>query len=167
LADWSNDFGSRITGSPALERSRSRGRRPRCETDSLDEVRLEPVDVAHWVRGRERAAVRATGHARDGGFFFPPLFGGSVGTRVPIRAPLVVFDDLDALRASTASLDGVIAFVNHRMPPFDEAHNDPGSPARRAGAAARRLRSGEARRARRAPFGRSPRRACARRTRGR
>jgi len=52
--------------------------------------------------------------------------GGSVGTRGTIRAPVVWFDSLDDLRSSTARLDGTIAFVNHRMPPYDEAHDDPG-----------------------------------------
>src|SRR4030095_8292237 len=41
-------------------------------------------------------------------------------------APLVVFESLDDLRASAVSLDGRIACVNHRLPPFDEEHDDPG-----------------------------------------
>ena len=52
--------------------------------------------------------------------------GGSVGTHGRLRAPLVAFESLDDLRSSAARLDGRIAFVNHRLPPFDEAHDDPG-----------------------------------------
>jgi Zn-dependent M28 family amino/carboxypeptidase len=85
-------------------------------------VRLEPVAVPHWIRGEE--------HARIVRPVDRPMallgLGGSVGTHGTVRAPLIAFDDLDALRATTANLAGKIAFVNHRMPPFDEERGDPG-----------------------------------------
>ena len=49
-----------------------------------------------------------------------------MGTPGRIAAPLVAFDSLDALKSSGRSLAGRIAFVNHRMPAFDEATGDPG-----------------------------------------
>src|SRR5262249_51913019 len=52
--------------------------------------------------------------------------GGSVGTQGTLRAPIVSFESLDDLRSSSARLDGRIAFVNHRMPPYDEQRDDPG-----------------------------------------
>ncbi|TMA81120.1 MAG: M20/M25/M40 family metallo-hydrolase [Deltaproteobacteria bacterium] len=121
LAELVDDFGSRITGSPALDQALAWAA-TQMRTDGLDDVRLEPVKVSHWVRGRERATI-VRPVTRELALLG---LGGTVGTRASIRAPLAVFDDLDALRASTASLDGAIAFVNHRMPPFDDVHDDPG-----------------------------------------
>jgi carboxypeptidase Q len=116
-----DDHGSRLSGSTALEDALSWAAR-RMRDDGLTAVRLEPVDVPHWVRGEERARIVMPFERA-----LPVLaLGGSVGTEGAIRAPLVVFDDLDALRATTRSLAGAIVLVNHRMAPFDEAHDDPG-----------------------------------------
>ncbi len=121
LAELADGIGNRITGSRALEQALAWAAL-QMRTDGLNDVRLEPVEVPHWVRGRERATI-----VRPLNRHMALLgLGGTVGTRVPVRAPLVAFDDLDALRASTAPLDGTIAFVNHRMAAFDEARDDPG-----------------------------------------
>ena len=121
LRDLVDVHGHRITGSGALEDA-IRWAADRMRDDRLDAVGLEPVQVPHWVRGTERArVVRPVDR---------PLallgLGGSVGTGKTLRAPLVVFDDLAALRATTQSLAGKIALVNHRMKLFDEVHDDPG-----------------------------------------
>ena len=47
-------------------------------------------------------------------------------THGTLRAPVVAFEGLDELKSSPARLDGTIAFVNHRMPPYDDEHDDPG-----------------------------------------
>lgn len=121
LATLVDDHGARIAGSAALERAIAWAA-GEMRRDGLTDVRLEPVRVPHWVRGAEHARVVAP--VRQ------PMailaLGGSVGTRGTLRAPVVAFDDLDALKASTARLDGAIAFVNHRMPAFDDAKDDPG-----------------------------------------
>jgi Zn-dependent M28 family amino/carboxypeptidase len=120
LAELTDLHGNRITGSAALDGAiawAAEGMR----RDGL-EVRRDRVMVPHWVRGVERARV-VSPVSREMALLG---LGGSVGTRGTLRAPLVAFDDLDALKASTASLRGAIAFVNHRMPAFDEAHDDPG-----------------------------------------
>ena len=114
-------YGRRINGSRALDGALAWAA-GEMRADGLERVRLEPVDVPHWVRGTE--------HARIVRPVRRPIalttLGGSVGTGGRWRAPVVGFESLDALRASTARLDGAIAFVNHRMHPFDEAHDDPG-----------------------------------------
>ena len=121
LAELTDDYGNRITGSMALEHA-LRWAAQRMRDDGLDDVRLEPAPVRHWVRGKERAAIVRP--------VVRPMallgLGGTVGTKGTVREPVVAFDDLDALRASTARLDGKIAFVNHKLPPFDEEHDDPG-----------------------------------------
>ncbi|MEO8605563.1 MAG: M20/M25/M40 family metallo-hydrolase [bacterium] len=113
--------GPRITGSPALQQALAWAVE-QMRDDGFDGVHLEPVDVPHWVRGAERARILRP--------IDRPLailgLGGSVGTHGTLRALLVAFDSLEALRASPLRLDGRIAFVNHRLPPFDDAHDDPG-----------------------------------------
>jgi carboxypeptidase Q len=113
--------GPRITGSPALEQALDWAV-VQMRDDDLDAVRLEPVDVPHWARGAERARIVRP--------IDRPLailaLGGTIGTHGRRRAPLVAFENLDDLRASATRLDGRIAFVNHRLPPFDEEHDDPG-----------------------------------------
>jgi len=121
LTELVDVYGARITGSQALEQAIAWAAR-QMDDDGLEGVHLERVDVPHWVRGAERArVVRPVDR---------PLallgLGGSVGTQGPLSAPLVSFDSLDELRSSPARLDGRIAFVNHRMPPYDDARDDPG-----------------------------------------
>ncbi len=114
-------YGHRITGSAALEAS-LRWAADQMRDIGFDAVRLEPVDVAHWVRGEERARI-------VGPVDRPMVLlglGGTVGTRGTLRAPVTAFESLDALRASSDRLDGRIAFVDHHMPPYDEATADPG-----------------------------------------
>jgi carboxypeptidase Q len=114
-------YGPRPIGSAALEGALAWAA-ARMHEDHLDDVRLEPVEVPHWVRGEERARIirpmRRT--------IAVLALGGSVGTAGPLRAPVVAFDSLDALRTSSERLDGMIAFVNHRMPAYDEERSDPG-----------------------------------------
>ncbi|MGH7893517.1 MAG: M20/M25/M40 family metallo-hydrolase [Candidatus Binatia bacterium] len=121
LADLVDGYGHRITGSASLEQALAWGA-ARMRDDGLEEVRLEPVRVPHWLRGEERARIV---HPVDRPLALLGL-GGSVGTRGTLRARVVAFEDLGALRASTSRLDGTIAFVNHRMPAYDETHDDPG-----------------------------------------
>ncbi|MDX2165558.1 MAG: M20/M25/M40 family metallo-hydrolase [Deltaproteobacteria bacterium] len=114
-------YGPRITGSPELTQALAWAAE-QMRADGLDAVRLQPVMVPHWVRGAEQGRIV---QPIDRPMALLGL-GGTVGTSGRLRAPLVGFDSLDALRASTARLDGTIAFVNHRLPPFDAAHDDPG-----------------------------------------
>lgn len=121
LEELADGIGQRISGSRALERALEWAAAA-MRRDGLDRVRLEPVQVPHWVRGEENArVVRPVDR---------PLvilgLGGSVGTSGTLRAPLVAFDDLGALRKSTDSLEGAIALVNHTMAPYDETTDEPG-----------------------------------------
>ncbi len=130
---------------PRRSTTRSPGPPCGCASDGLDDVRLEPVDVPHWVRGQEHARiVRPVRRSLT-----VLALGGSVGTNGTLHAPMVAFESLDELKSSPARLDGTIAFVNHRMPPFDDEHDDPGYRVGRPGAPPRRVRGREARRPRR------------------
>jgi hypothetical protein len=89
-------IGHRLSGSPALERAvhwAAEG----MQADGLENVRLQPAKVPHWVRGREWARV-VSPVARE----LPMLgLGLSVGTPGDgVTAPVVVarsFDELQAL----------------------------------------------------------------------
>jgi carboxypeptidase Q len=121
LTELVDRYGARITGSAALTQALAWAA-DRMREDGLDEVRLEPVRVPHWVRGVEWGrVVRPVDR---------PLallgLGGTVGTRGTLRAPIVAFESLDELRASSLRLDGRVAFVNHRLPPYDEERDSPG-----------------------------------------
>lgn len=58
LSELCDDFGGRLSGSPALERA-VRWAEREMKRDGLERVRLEPVMVPHWVRGEESAQMIA------------------------------------------------------------------------------------------------------------
>lgn len=121
LRTLTDDVGNRISGSAALDRAIAWAA-GEMRSDGLHDVHLEPVMVPHWVRGTASARIVAPVDRP-----LPVLaLGGSVGTKGTLRAPVVVFDSLAALKASAARLDGTIVVVNHRMPAYDEATDDPG-----------------------------------------
>lgn len=121
LSELVDRYGARITGSKALTGATGWAA-DRMREDGLDDVRLEPVQVPHWVRGAEWGRVTRP--------VDQPLvllgLGGSVGTGGTLRAPIVAFDSMDELHTSSDRLDGTIAFVNHRMPSYDEERDSPG-----------------------------------------
>src|SRR5262249_28614762 len=121
LTELADDYGNRITGSETLTAVLGWATQ-RMRDDGLENVRLQPVAGPHWGRGSERARIVAP---LDRPMAMLGL-GGSVGTHGTIRAPVAVFESLDELRSSSARLDGMIAFVNHRMPAYDEVRGDPG-----------------------------------------
>ena len=90
------EIGHRLSGSSALERA-IEWAYARMKAEELQNVRLQPVKVPHWVRGKEYAEVVSP--------VGKPLgilgLGGSVGTPPEgITAPIVVarsFDELEAL----------------------------------------------------------------------
>jgi Zn-dependent M28 family amino/carboxypeptidase len=121
LRELTHDVGHRISGSSALDRAIAWAER-HMRDDELDDVRTDSVLVPHWIRGVERGRIVRPVRRR----LSLLALGGSVGTKGELRAPVVAFDSLDALRSRTAPLDGAIAFVNQQMPPYDEATHDPG-----------------------------------------
>ncbi|MEM7158050.1 MAG: M20/M25/M40 family metallo-hydrolase [Myxococcota bacterium] len=121
LAYVSDRFGHRLSGSQALEDTINWAVETMAK-DGLSNARREKVMVPHWVRGKE--SLRVLGD--DGRSLTMLGLGMSVGTRGTLRAPLVVMDDLDALKKTTEDLKGKIVLINQAMPPFDHEHNNPG-----------------------------------------
>ena len=105
------EVGPRMAGSPGDARA-VRWAEARFKALGFDQVELEPVTVQAWRRGAASAEVESP--------FAQPLviaaLGGSVGTQGRLRAEVVEFADLAALKAvATGSLDGKIAYVSFRM----------------------------------------------------
>src|SRR5262249_55407748 len=110
-----------IAGSAALQDA-SAWAAQRMREDGLDDVRLEPARVPRWVRGKEWGSVIRPVERR----LTLLGLGGTGGTRSPPRARSAPLASPDDLQRSSARLDGRIAFVNHRMAPYDEARDTAG-----------------------------------------
>ncbi|MEO8449701.1 MAG: M28 family metallopeptidase [Gemmatimonadota bacterium] len=108
LAEMTDRFGNRISGSAALERTID-WIIERMKREGLDNVRGEPVMVPHWVRGRESAELVEPRAAK-----LPMLgLGGSVGTPAGgITAEVLVVSSFDDLRAHAAEARGKIVLFD-------------------------------------------------------
>ena len=102
-------IGHRLSGSPQLEHS-LQWIAQRMRADGLDNVRLQPVKIPHWERGRESAKLIAP---VEKSLSILGL-GSSVGTRPEgITAPVIAvrsFDELEAL--GSAKIRGKIVLYD-------------------------------------------------------
>ncbi len=112
LADLTDTFGSRLSGSKALEDAID-WILAQMKKDGLANVRGEPVMVPHWVRGTESATLvtpRLTPLHMIG-------LGMSVGTPANgITAPVLVVDSFDDLQKHAAEAKGKIVLFDHPFP---------------------------------------------------
>jgi carboxypeptidase Q len=108
LAELTDTFGNRFSGSENLERA-GRWAADVMRRDGLENIRLEPVTVPRWVRGRESAhIVGPPDH---------PLtilgLGGTVATPAAgVEAEVLVVSSFDDLRARGADARGRIVLFN-------------------------------------------------------
>jgi carboxypeptidase Q len=112
LAELTDTFGSRLSGSKALEDAID-WILGQMKKDGLANVRGEPVMVPHWVRGAESAtliAPRSTPLHMIG-------LGMSVGTPANgITAPVLVVDSFEDLQKHAAEAKGKIVVFDHAFP---------------------------------------------------
>ena len=108
LAALTETFGSRFSGSPALEQAIDWSIE-QMRNDGLDNVRGEPVMVPRWVRGAESAELVSPRRQ-----VLPMLgLGGSVATPAGgITADVMVVTSYDDLRARAAEARGRIVLFN-------------------------------------------------------
>ncbi|MFL5620408.1 MAG: M28 family metallopeptidase [Gemmatimonadaceae bacterium] len=108
IAELTDTFGHRISGSVALERAID-WTLERMRADGLENVRGEPARVRHWVRGTESAELitpRRKSLAMLG-------LGGSVGTPAGgITAPVVVVTSFDDLAARGSAVKGKVVLFD-------------------------------------------------------
>ena len=108
LAELTDTFGHRLSGSDSLERAIDWAVAA-MKTDGLENVRKEPVMVPRWVRGRESLELLAPIHES-----LPMLgLGNSTGTPATgIEADVVVVRDFDDLSARGPAVKGKIVLFN-------------------------------------------------------
>ncbi len=108
LAELTDTYGNRLSGSENLSRAIAWAAET-MKKDGLENVRLEPVMVPRWVRGRESAEI-----------VDPPRhalailgLGGSIATPPGgIEGDVVVVNSFDELRARAAEAKGKIVLFN-------------------------------------------------------
>jgi carboxypeptidase Q len=108
LAYIGDTFGNRLSGSPNLEAA-IRWAVEEMKRDGLENVHAEPVNVPHWVRGRESLEIV--------GPIPQPLvmlgLGNSVGTpRGGVEADLLIVHSFDELDAARDRVKGRIVLFN-------------------------------------------------------
>lgn len=140
LAELTDTFGPRVSGSEALEKAIDWAVAT-MKKDGFDNVRKEPVMVPKWVRGRE--SLELIEPIRQ------PLvmlgLGNSIGTPpAGIEADLLVVKNFDDLTAHAASAQGRIVLFNIPFTNYGETvvyRRDGASRAAKFGAVASLVRS--------------------------
>lgn len=115
LYELSVQIGPRLSGSPEAARAVEWGRK-KMEELGFDNVRLEPVTVPHWVRGKTEELVVV----KFGGMPIRSLticaLGGSIGTsKEGITAEAVEVQSFEELHALGDKVKGKIVFYNRPM----------------------------------------------------
>lgn len=140
LTELTDTFGHRLSGSPQLELALHWGAE-RMRADGLDEVRLEPVMVPHWVRGQESLELLSPVRQK----LVLLGLGNSIGTPSEgLEAELAVVQSFEELDARGAELKGKIVLYDVPFTNYRETARYRGSGASRAarhGAVAVLLRS--------------------------
>jgi carboxypeptidase Q len=108
LAELTDRFGPRLSGSPQLEAALRWGA-DAMRREGFENVRLEPVQVPHWVRGRESAVLIEP----DGGPLAMLGLGNSIGTRPEgLVAEVLVVGSFEEMEARAADVGGRIVLFN-------------------------------------------------------
>ena len=108
LAELTDTFGPRLSGSEGLERAIDWAV-AEMKKDGLENVRKEPVMVPKWVRGRE--SLELVNPVREP---LPMLgLGNSVGTAAAgLEGDVIVVSNFDELKARAADVKGRIVLFN-------------------------------------------------------
>jgi len=108
LAELGDTFGHRLSGSKSLEAA-IQWAAEQMKKDGLENVRLEPVKVPHWVRGAESLELTSPGRHT----LVMLGLGNSVGTPVAgIEAEVIVVRSFADLRGRATEAQGRIVLYN-------------------------------------------------------
>lgn len=117
LAELTDTFGHRLSGSASLEDA-IRWTAEQMRKDGLENVRLDPVMVPHWVRGQESAEILKPSRQ----WIAMLGLGGSVGTPPEgIEAEAFVVKSFDELDADGGAARGKIVVLNSRFTSYNES----------------------------------------------
>lgn len=114
LRSLCKDIGARLSGSPQAEMAVQWAKK-KCEMYGFDNIRLQEIKVPHWERGTKEVAWFKT---KSGDLV--PLqilaLGGSIATDGLLKANVIEFKSLDALKKATEKdVKGKIVFLNQAM----------------------------------------------------
>lgn len=116
LAELTDTFGSRFSGSQSLERAIDWAAAA-MKADGLENVRKEPVMVPRWIRGQESAAITSP----EPGPLAMLGLGGTVATpEGGIEAEVLVATSFDDLRAKQAEARGRIVLFDVPFTTYSE-----------------------------------------------
>ena len=116
LAELTDTFGHRLSGSESLDAA-IRWAAEQMKKDGLENVRLEPVKVPHWVRGAE--SLEIVGPGRQALVMLG--LGNSIGTPTHgIEADLIVVRTFAELQASASRIKGRIVLFNVPFTTYSE-----------------------------------------------
>lgn len=108
LAELGDTFGHRLSGSKSLSAA-IQWAAERMKKDGLENVRLEPVKVPHWVRGTESLEITSPGRHT----LVMLGLGNSVGTPpAGLEADLIVVRSFADLQSRAADVKGRIVLFN-------------------------------------------------------
>lgn len=118
LRELCKNIGARLSGSSQAEMA-VEWAKLKMESYGFENVYLQPVMVPHWERGTKETAWYKTKTGE-----IVPLdvvaLGGSIGTNGTLKAEVIEFTTLDALKkASKSSVSGKLVFLNQPMNPAD------------------------------------------------
>jgi len=118
MQELCDDIGHRLAGSVQLEQAISWAS-ARLKSDGMKNVHTEPVEVPHWVRGKESLLMTEPYQAS-----LPMLgLGFSEGTSAEgITAEVVVVRDEKELQKLGDSVQGKIVLFNFPMRPYSKEH---------------------------------------------
>ncbi|HEY9178440.1 MAG TPA: M28 family peptidase [Flavipsychrobacter sp.] len=126
----SKDIGHRLSGSPQAEQAIIWAQKA-LEEAGADRVWLQPVDVPHWVRGKESLKLKFAGSKNYKEITMLSL-GNAVGTNGKIlEAPIVIANNFEEFEKMPAKdVKGKIVFFNYRfrqdLPHTFEGYGDAG-----------------------------------------
>ena len=140
LAELGDVFGHRLSGSESLEAA-IRWAAEQMKQDGLENVRLDPVKVPHWIRGAESLEILSPGRHT-----LPILgLGNSIGTSPDgIEAEVVVVRSFSELQSAAPRVKGRMVLFNVPFTAYTETvvyRADGPSRAARLGAVAALVRS--------------------------
>jgi carboxypeptidase Q len=140
LAELGDTFGNRLSGSESLDAA-IKWTAEQMKKDGLENVRLDPVMVPHWVRGAESAEIVAPGRHS----LVMLGLGNSVGTPAEgIEAAVLVVRNFHELDAAADKVKGRIVLFNVAFTTYGETvqyRGDGPSRAAARGAVAMLIRS--------------------------
>lgn len=116
LAELTDTYGHRLSGSESLEAA-IKWAAAEMKKDGLENVRLEPVKVVHWVRGQESAEITAPRRHQ----IVMLGLGNSVGTPPDgVEAEVLAVSSFQELDQNAARARGRIVFFNVPFTTYSE-----------------------------------------------